>query len=101
VKKFPKGFAWGTSTSSYQIEGAHLTDGKGPSIWDTFVQIPGKVARGETGNDAANHYYKYKDDVALMAQMGLKNYHLSISWSRVQPLGRGEVNPKGIKFYSD
>jgi len=101
MKKFPEGFVWGTSTSSYQIEGAHLTDGKGPSIWDTFVQIPGKVARGETGNIAADHYNKYKDDIALMVRMGLKNYHLSVAWSRVQPLGRGNANQKGIKFYSD
>jgi beta-glucosidase len=100
-KIFPKGFVWGTSTSSYQIEGAHLEDGKGPSIWDTFTQIPGKVANGETGDIAGDHYHKYKEDVALMAEMGLKNYHLSISWSRVQPLGRGAANPKGIRFYSD
>jgi len=101
MEKFPNDFVWGTSTSSYQIEGAHLADGKGPSIWDTFTQIPGKVANGETGNTAADHYHKFKEDVALMAQMGLKNYHLSIAWSRVQPLGRGDANPKGIQFYSD
>jgi len=101
MKKFPEGFVWGTSTASYQIEGAHLSDGKGPSIWDTFTQIPGKVANGDNGTIAADHYHKYKEDIALMANMGLKNYHFSISWSRVQPLGRGEANPKGIQFYSD
>jgi len=101
MKKFPDGFVWGTSTSSYQVEGAHLADGKGPSIWDTFVQIPGMIARGETAEVAADHYHRYKEDVALMAEMGLKHYHLSISWSRVQPLGRGEPNPQGIQFYSD
>jgi beta-glucosidase len=101
MKKFPEGFVWGTSTSSYQIEGAHLEDGKGPSIWDTFTQIPGKVASYENGNIAGDHYHKYKEDIALMADMGLKHYHLSISWSRVQPLGRGPSNPKGLQFYSD
>jgi len=101
MKKFPEGFAWGTSTSSYQIEGAPLADGKGPSIWDTFTQIPGKVANGESGEIAVEHYYKYKEDIALMAAMGLQNYHLSISWSRVQAQGRGAANAKGIQFYSD
>ncbi len=101
MKKFPEDFVWGTSTSSYQIEGAHLADGKGPSIWDTFTQIPGKVANYENANIAADHYHKYKEDIALMAEMGLKHYHLSISWSRVQPLGYGPSNPKGIQFYSD
>lgn len=101
TKTFPKGFIWGTSASSYQIEGAHLTDGKGPSIWDTFSQIPGKIENGDTGNIAANHYNKYKEDVALLAKAGIKHYNLSISWSRIQPLGRGKVNPLGIRFYSN
>jgi len=99
--EFPKGFIWGTSASSYQIEGAHLTDGRGPCIWDTFSQIPGKIKNGDTGNIAADHYHRYKEDVAMLAKMGIKHYNLSVSWSRVQPLGRGEINSKGIQFYSD
>ena len=101
AKEFPQGFIWGTSASSYQTEGAHLTDGRGPCTWDTFSQIPGKIENGDTGNIAADHHHRYKEDIALLAKMGIKHYNLSVSWSRVQPLGRGKVNPKGIQFYSD
>ena len=98
---FPKDFTWGSATSSYQIEGAHNIDGRGPSIWDAFCQIPGKTTRNENGNIACDHYHKMKEDVALMKKMGLKAYRFSISWSRILPQGRGEVNEKGIQFYSD
>ena len=99
--KFPKDFVWGSATSSYQIEGAWNVDGRGPSIWDAFCQIPGKVLDNDTGNIACDHYNKMKEDVALMKAMGLKAYRFSISWSRILPQGRGEVNEKGIQFYSD
>lgn len=99
--KFPKQFTWGVATSAYQIEGAWQQDGKGPSIWDAFSQIPGKVHDNHTGNVACNHYNNIKNDVALIKAMGLKAYRFSISWSRVLPQGRGEVNEKGIQFYSD
>jgi beta-galactosidase len=98
---FPKDFIWGTATSAYQIEGAWNKDGKGPSVWDAFCMIPGKIANGESGNIACDHYHRYKEDVQLMKAMGLKYYRFSISWSRVMPAGRGEVNEQGIKFYSD
>src|SRR5690606_13530707 len=97
--KFPKDFVWGSATSSYQIEGAWNVDGRGPSIWDAFCQIPGKVLDNDTGNIACDHYNKMKEDVALMKAMGLKAYRFSISWSRILPQGRGEVNEKGIRFY--
>lgn len=99
--KFPNNFVWGSATSSYQIEGAWNVDGRGPSIWDAFCQIPGKVFNNDTGNVACDHYNKMKEDVALMKAMGLKAYRFSISWSRILPQGRGEVNEKGIQFYSD
>ncbi len=99
--KFPKDFVWGSATSSYQIEGAWNVDGRGPSIWDAFCQIPGKVLDNDTGNIACDHYNKMKEDVALMKAMGLKAYRFSISWSRILPQGRREVNEKGIQFYSD
>ncbi|WP_053978017.1 GH1 family beta-glucosidase [Mangrovimonas xylaniphaga] len=99
--KFPKDFVWGSATSSYQIEGAWNTDGRGPSIWDAFCQIPGKVFEGDTGDVACDHYHKMKEDVALMKQMGLTAYRFSISWSRIFPQGRGEINEKGIQFYSE
>jgi beta-glucosidase len=96
---FPSGFWWGAATAAYQIEGAVSEDGRGPSIWDTFSATPGKVAGGDTGEHAADHYHRYAEDVALMARLGLNAYRFSVSWSRVQPAGRGAVNPAGIGFY--
>lgn len=99
--QFPKNFIWGAATSCYQIEGAWLEGGKGLSVWDAFVHTPGKIANGETGDVASDHYHRYKEDVALMAEMGLKAYRFSISWPRIQPTGRGEANAEGLRFYSD
>ena len=99
--QFPDNFLWGSATSSYQIEGAWLTDGKGPSIWDAFSQIPGKTFKGHNGNVACDHYHQFREDVALMKQMGLQAYRFSISWSRILPSGKGKVNEAGVQFYSD
>ncbi|ARV14679.1 GH1 family beta-glucosidase [Polaribacter sp. SA4-12] len=101
MNKFPKDFVWGTATSSYQIEGASDLDGKGPSIWDAFCSIPGKINNGETGNVACDHYHKFKEDIQLMKDMGVKAYRFSIAWSRIMPTGKGTVNEKGIQFYSE
>ena len=101
MKEFPKEFIWGASTSSYQIEGAYNIDGKGPSIWDAFSAIPGKTNNGETGQISIDHYHRFKEDVQLMKEMGIKAYRFSISWPRILPNGKGKVNQKGIKFYSD
>lgn len=98
---FPKDFLWGAATAAYQIEGAADEDGRGPSIWDTFVKIPGKIKDGDTGDVACDHYHRYKDDVKLMKAMGLKSYRYSISWSRVIPDGTGAINEKGLQFYKD
>ncbi len=100
-KGFPKDFLWGAATAAYQVEGAYDQDGKGLSIWDEFSRIPGKTFEGTNGDVAADHYNRYKEDVALMAELGLKSYRFSISWARVLPNGRGEVNEKGIEFYSN
>jgi beta-glucosidase len=97
---FPPGFLWGAATSAYQIEGAPLEDGAGPSIWHHFAHTPGKIARGETGDIACDHYHRMAADVALMRQLGLLSYRFSISWSRVLPEGRGAINRKGIDFYA-
>src|SRR6185503_9542467 len=97
---FPENFIWGSSTSSYQIEGAWKEDGKGPSIWDVFCMIPGKVYEGHTGEIACDHYHRIKEDVALMKAMGLKAYRFSISWPRILPTGRGKINQAGIDFYN-
>jgi len=96
---FPKNFIWGVAASAYQIEGAWNEDGKGVSIWDTFCHTPGKIANGETGDVAIDHYHRYKEDVALMAELGIQAYRFSVSWSRVMPEGAGTVNQKGLDFY--
>lgn len=100
MKTFPEGFLWGSATSAYQIEGAHDIDGKGPSIWDAFTQIPGRIDQFDNGNRAIDHYHKYKEDIALMKSQGFQAYRFSISWPRVMPEGKGQVNEKGIDFYS-
>ncbi len=101
MRQFPKDFTWGTATSSYQIEGGWLEGGKGLSIWDAFVHTPGKVVDGTTADVSCDHFHKYKEDIALMAKMGLKAYRLSLAWSRIQPTGTGKPNAQGIQFYSD
>lgn len=98
---FPKGFLWGAASAAYQVEGAWNEDGKGVSIWDTYVKIPGTTFKGTNGDVAVDHYHRYKEDVALMAEMGLKAYRFSIAWTRIYPEGRGEVNEAGLKFYDD
>lgn len=97
---FPEGFVWGSATASYQIEGAVHEDGRGESIWDRYCTIPGNIANGDTGDVACDHYHRFREDVQLMKEMGLKAYRFSVAWSRVLPEGRGEVNEKGIAFYS-
>ncbi|MDP5061848.1 MAG: GH1 family beta-glucosidase [Maribacter sp.] len=101
MNTFPNDFVWGTATSSYQIEGAHDKDGKGPSIWDAFCTIPGKIHKGENGNIACDHFHRFKEDIQLMKQMGVKAYRFSIAWARIMPTGKDGVNEAGIQFYSD
>ena len=97
LKPFPKDFLWGASTSAYQVEGANLEDGKGPSCQDVKT-----VPEGTSDlTVCADQYHHYKEDVALMAEMGFKVYRFSISWSRIIPQGTGEVNPKGIEYYNN
>jgi beta-glucosidase len=96
---FPAGFAWGAATAAYQVEGAADADGRGPSVWDTFSHTPGAVHGGDTGDVACDTYHRYREDVELMASLGLDAYRFSISWPRVQPAGRGAVNQKGLDYY--
>lgn len=100
MNTFASDFLWGAATSSYQIEGAVTEDGRAPSIWDTFAATPGKVDNGDTGAVAADHYHRYREDVALMAGLGLQAYRFSIAWPRIQPTGSGPVNQRGLDFYS-
>jgi len=96
---FPPDFWWGAATAAYQIEGAASEDGRKPSVWDTFSRVPGHVKNGDTGDVACDHYHRFKDDVKLMAELGIKHYRFSISWPRIIPDGRGAVNEKGVDFY--
>jgi beta-glucosidase len=97
---FPAGFVWGAATSAYQIEGAANGDGRGESIWDRFCRTPGRIRDGAAGDVACDHYHRWREDVALMKELGLKAYRFSISWPRILPEGRGAVNQKGLDFYS-
>lgn len=98
-ESFPPGFLWGSATAAYQIEGAVREDGRTPSIWDTFSRTPGKVLGGDTGDVAVDHYHRMRDDVRMMADLGLGAYRFSVSWPRVQPGGRGPANERGLDFY--
>ncbi|MFX1344713.1 MAG: GH1 family beta-glucosidase [Promethearchaeota archaeon] len=98
---FPDGFLWGTATASYQIEGAWNEDGKGESIWDMVSHKPGIIRNGDTGDIACDHYHRYKEDIQIMKQLNLNAYRFSISWPRIFPSGRGEINEKGVAFYDN
>ncbi|WP_141736123.1 GH1 family beta-glucosidase [Oligoflexus tunisiensis] len=98
-KPFPKDFLFGAATSSFQIEGATDVDGRSPSIWDQFCQEEGTIADGSDGRRACEHYFRFRDDVALMKNLGLEAYRFSIAWPRVLPEGFGKVHEKGMAFY--
>ncbi|GGQ54892.1 GH1 family beta-glucosidase [Couchioplanes azureus] len=95
----PSFFQWGVATSAYQIEGAAAEDGRTPSIWDTFCRVPGAVTGGDNGDVACDHYHRMPQDVALIKSLGVDTYRFSVAWPRVQPHGRGPVNPAGLAFY--
>ncbi|PJF31638.1 MAG: beta-glucosidase [Phototrophicales bacterium] len=97
---FPTGFIWGAAAASYQIEGAAFEDGKGLSVWDVFSHTPNKIWGDETGDIACDHYHRVPQDIALMKQIGLQAYRLSVSWARVLPDGIGKTNPTGLDFYN-
>ncbi|HXF57022.1 MAG TPA: GH1 family beta-glucosidase [Actinomycetota bacterium] len=99
ASRFPEGFLWGAATSAYQVEGAAAADGRGPSIWDVFCRQPGRVRNGDTGDVACDHYRRYREDLDLMAELGLRAYRFSVAWPRVLPEGTGKVNPAGLDFY--
>ncbi|HWM58853.1 MAG TPA: GH1 family beta-glucosidase [Pseudonocardia sp.] len=102
---FPPGFQWGAATAAYQIEGAVAAGGRTPSIWDTFAHTPGRIAGGDHGDVADDHYHRFREDVALMVELGLTSYRFSVSWPRITPQvtadGLGPVSAEGIGFYSD
>ena len=99
MPRFPGDFVWGVATSSYQVEGAVTEDGRGDSVWDVFCRRPGAIRDGQTGDVAADHYHRWPQDVALMADLGVSAYRFSIAWPRVQPEGRGPAHKAGLDFY--
>ena len=99
ARRFPSDFTWGFAASAYQVEGAAAEDGRGPSIWDMFARKRGAVVNGDNGDVACDHYHRFREDVALMAELGASAYRFSISWSRVLPQGTGSVNRRGLDFY--
>lgn len=98
-RDFPKGFLWGAATAAYQVEGSSMADGAGMSIWDRFAHTPGLMQNGDTGDVACDQYRLYRQDIALMRELGLQAYRFSVSWSRVLPEGRGALNPAGLDYY--
>ena len=98
---FQENFIWGAASAAYQIEGAYNEDGKGLSIWDVYSGFHGNTRYNEDGKTACDHYHRVDEDIDLMKKLGIKAYRFSISWARVIPEGTGEVNEKGLKFYSD
>ncbi len=101
ARRFPPGFVWGAATAAYQIEGAWDENGKGPSIWDEFCRRPGSIENGDTGDVACDHVHRFREDVALMAELGLDAYRFSISWPRVLPEGTGRPSEAGLAFYDE
>src|SRR5512140_806527 len=99
VPDLPAAFTWGVATAAYQIEGAVAEDGRTPSIWDTFCRVPGAIDNGDNGDVACDHYHRMPQDVALIKSLGVDTYRFSVAWPRVQPGGRGPVNPAGLAFY--
>lgn len=98
--RLPSGFKFGAATSAYQVEGAVAEDGRGPSIWDKFLHDPKAMHSGDHGDIACDHYHRFREDIAIMKSLGLTSYRLSISWSRIMPTGRGQVNEAGLAHYS-
>ncbi|KAK4857429.1 hypothetical protein QYF36_000597 [Acer negundo] len=97
----PSNFLFGTASSSYQYEGAYLSEGKGLSNWDVFSHKPGKIMDGSSGDVAVDQYHRYLEDISLMESLGVNSYRFSISWSRILPKGRfGDVNIAGINYYN-
>ncbi len=95
----PRRFVWGVAAAAPQIEGAAATAGKGPSIWDAFARQPGAIAHGDTLDVACDHYHRFDRDFALMRELGIKHYRLSLAWPRIYPDGSGAVNSRGVDFY--
>ena len=96
---FPSGFLWGAASAAYQNEGGVKEGGRGESIWDVFSHTPGRVNRGENGDTAADSFHRWREDVALLRDMGLGAYRFSVAWPRIAPQGDTDWNPAGFDYY--
>lgn len=102
MRDLPPDFAWGTATASFQIEGAAKEDGRGRSIWDDLCDVKGRIKNGDNGDVADDFYHKYLQDIRMMKNLGMKNFRMSLSWSRILPDGTPKsANQKGIDFYNN
>jgi beta-glucosidase len=101
TRNFPQSFQWGAATASFQVEGASLEGGRGTSIWDTFCATPGKVANGDNGHVACDHFHRFRDDIALMKSLGINTYRFSLAWPRLFPNGDSTAEPRGFEFYNE
>jgi beta-glucosidase len=100
ITPFPADFRWGVATAAYQIEGGAYEGGRGASIWDTFANVDRLTLNGDNGDVACDHYHRWREDLDLMAGLGVRDYRLSLSWARLQPTGRGDLNAEGVAFYA-
>ena len=100
MPEFPRGFRWGAATAAFQVEGATRAAGRGDSVWDVFTRTPGRVLDGSNADVAADSYRRWRDDVALLAELGVDDYRFSIAWPRVQPSGAGPANEAGLDHYA-
>src|SRR3954463_6612107 len=101
---FPSDFIWGAAAAAYQIEGAAREGGRGLCVWDMFCRKDGAVYGGHSGEVACDHYHRWREDIAIMKELGLRAYRLSFSWPRILPGGTGKaggVNDRGLKFYDE
>ena len=98
-RTFPRGFLWGVATSAFQIEGAAAEDGRGVSIWDRYAATPGRIVDGSDAHVACDHYHRWREDLALLRDLGVNAYRFSVAWPRVLPAGRGTPNARGLDFY--
>eukprot|EP00347_Sterkiella_histriomuscorum_P021037 403335503 len=101
LRDFPQDFAFGSATAAFQIEGASTTNGRGPSIWDDLCAIKGRIKDGDDGTVADDFYHKYEQDIKMISDLGIKNFRMSLSWSRILPKGTvDQVNQEGVDFYN-
>ena len=95
----PAGFLVGTATAAAQIEGGATVGRRTPSVWDAYADLPGRIFDATTPAVTADHYHRFPEDVALMSELGADAYRFSLSWTRLQPVGRGPLDPEGVAFY--